>query len=231
MIKTNGNPLMTRLNRWKYATAALMSMAISTGAIVPMFVSTPASAQRIYGQSRSVSIPPGVTFPVAYDKDKVVVTPGETVPLTLTVATNIIDSGRNVLVPAGTQIVGQLQPVTRNGKQAVQFVAQELVFASGQRQYINASSPVITRTEKISKGADTGRILTDAAIGAGAASAISLITGDRKIQALEPIGGAAAGAAASVLLRKKQTDVFVLKPEQDLNVTLRSNLVLSRSNY
>lgn len=220
---------MTRLNRWKYATAALMSMAISTGAIVPMFVSTPASAQRIYGQSRSVSIPPGVTFPVAYDKDKVVVTPGETVSLTLRVASNIIDSGRNVLIPEGTQIVGQLQPVTRNGRQGVQFVAQELVYSSGQRQYVNASSPVITRTERISKAPDTNRVLTDAAIGAGAASAISLITGDRKIQVLEPVGGAAAGAAASVLLRKKQADVFVLKPEQDLNVTLRSNLVVSRS--
>lgn len=220
---------MTRFIRWKYATAALMSMAVSTGAIAPMFVSTPASAQRIYGQSRSVSIPSGVTFPVAYQKDKVVVNPGETLPLTLTVATNIIDSGRNVLIPAGTQIVGQLQPVTRNGKQAVQFVAQELVYSSGQRQYINASSPVITRTERISQGANTGKILTDAAIGAGAATAISLITGDRRVQVLEPVGGAAAGAAASVLLRKKQADVFVLKPEQDLNVILRSNLVVPRS--
>lgn len=220
---------MTRFIRWKYATAALMSMAVSTGAIAPMFVSTPASAQRIYGQSRSVSIPSGVTFPVAYQKDKVVVNPGETLPLTLTVATNIIDSGRNVLIPAGTQIIGQLQPVTRNGKQAVQFVAQELVYSSGQRQYINASSGVITRTERISQGANTGKILTDAAIGAGAATAISLITGDRRVQVLEPVGGAAAGAAASVLLRKKQADVFVLKPEQDLNVTLRSNLVVPRS--
>jgi len=189
MIKTNGNPLMTHLNRWKYATAALMSMVVSTGAIVPMFISTPASAQRIYGQSSSVSIPSGVTFPVAYDKDKVVVTPGETVPLTLTVATNIIDSSRNVLIPGGTQIVGQLQPVTRNGQKGVQFVAQELVFASGQRQSVNASSGVITRMEKITKGADTNRIVTDAAIGAGAASVISLITGDRRIQAIEPIGG------------------------------------------
>lgn len=220
---------MTRFIRWKYATAALMSMAVSTGAIAPMFVSTPASAQRIYGQSRSVSIPSGVTFPVSYQKDKVVVNPGETLPLTLTVATNIIDSGRNVLIPAGTQIVGQLQPVTRNNKKGVQFVAQELVYSSGQRQYINASSSVITRTETISKGADTGRILTDAAIGAGAATAISLITGDRRVQVLEPVGGAAAGAAASVLLRKKQADVFVLKPEQDLNVILRSNLVVPRS--
>ena len=220
---------MTRFIRWKYATAALMSMAVSTGAIAPMFVSTPASAQRIYGQSRSVSIPSGVTFPVAYEKNKVVVNPGETLPLTLTVATNIIDSGRNVLIPAGTQIIGQLQPVTRNNQKGVQFVAQELVYSSGQRQYINASSGVITRTERISQGANTGKILTDAAIGAGAATAISLITGDRRVQVLEPVGGAAAGAAASVLLRKKQADVFVLKPEQDLNVILRSNLVVPRS--
>jgi hypothetical protein len=72
--------------------------------------------------------------------------------------------------------------------------------------------------------------LTDAAIGAGAASVIALLTGNRSIEVLEPVAGGAAGAAASVLLRKKQQTVISIDPQQDLNITLRSNLLVSRSS-
>ncbi|MFN6219551.1 MAG: conjugal transfer protein TrbI, partial [Aphanizomenon sp.] len=141
---------------------------------------------------------------------------------------------RNILIPANTEVIGELQPVklnnrsSSNNQQGVRFVARELVFPSGQRLQIFANSKTITQTETISKGASTGQILTDAAIGAGAASLISLVTGNKKIEVLEPVGGAAAGALASVLLRKQKAEVFVLKPEEDLNITLTSNLVITR---
>lgn len=245
---------MTYLLRWKSGTAALMTMAIATSAIIPMIAFAPANAQYNIGQSRTVTIPANVSFPVTYEKDKVVVTPGESLSLTLKIANDIIDRNRNVLIPAGTEVVGRLEPVNldsysrdrdynnrdstrdrdynnNNNRQGVRFVAQELVFSSGQRQQINATSRTYTRTEKISKGSDTGSILTDAAIGAGAASVISLITGNRRIEVLEPIIGGAAGAAASVLLRKKEATVFVLRPEQDLRLTLNSNLNLVPYRY
>lgn len=240
---------MTHLLRWKSGTAALMTMAIATSAITPMITFAPANAQYNIGQSRTVTIPANVSFPVTYEKDKVVVTPGESLSLTLKIANDIIDRNRNVLIPAGTEVVGRLEPVNldsyssdrdynrdrdynnNNNRQGVRFVAQELVFSSGQRQQINATSRTYTRTEKISKGSDTGSILTDAAIGAGAASVISLITGNRRIEVLEPIIGGAAGAAASVLLRKKEATVFVLRPEQDLRLTLNSNLNLVPYRY
>ncbi|BAY97068.1 hypothetical protein NIES37_10050 [Tolypothrix tenuis PCC 7101] len=230
---------MTRLYRWKTGTAALMAMAITTGAIAPLFASAPASAQYNINQSRTVTIPANVTFPVTYEKEKVIVKPGERMDLTLKIASDIIDNNRNVLIPRGTDVVGRLEPVNlgsvysgdrnnNNNKQGVRFVAQELVFSSGRRQQISASSRTYSQVERISKGADTGSILTDAAIGAGAATLISLVTGNRKIEVLEPIIGAAAGAGASVLLRKNQADVFVLRPEQDLGITLNSRLLLSR---
>ncbi|MBW4687290.1 MAG: conjugal transfer protein TrbI [Komarekiella atlantica HA4396-MV6] len=240
---------MTHLIRWKSGTAALMTMAIATSAITPMIAFAPANAQYNIGQSRTVTIPANVSFPVTYEKDKVVVTPGESLSLTLKIANDIIDRNRNVLIPAGTEVVGRLEPVNLdsyssdrdynrdrdynndNSRKGVRFVAQELVFSSGQRQQINATSRTYTRTEKISRGADTGSILTDAAIGAGAASVISLITGNRRIEVLEPIIGGAAGAAASVLLRKKEATVFVLRPEQDLRLTLNSNLNLVPYRY
>ncbi|WP_017654769.1 hypothetical protein [Fortiea contorta] len=235
---------MAPLHRWKPGTAALMTMAITAGAITPLFTFSPVNAQFNNNgqynlrQSRTVTIPANrnVSFPLTYEKDKIVVTPGETVPITLKIASDIIDSNRNVLIPAGTEVVGRLEPVslsgsfrtdTNNQRQGVRFAAQELVFASGRRQQINATSRTYSQTERISKGTNTSSILTDAAIGAGAATAISLLTGNKKIEILEPIGGAAAGALASVLLRKNEADVFVVRPERDLAISLNSSLVLN----
>ncbi|GBE91170.1 conjugal transfer protein TrbI [Nostoc cycadae] len=235
---------MTHLYRLKSGAAAFMAMALTTGAIAPIIAVAPAQAQYNLGQSRSTTIPANVTLPVTYEKEKVVVTPGESMSLKLRIANDIIDRNRNVLIPARTEVVGRLEPVDLYGRNSpsnrnndnskgVRFVASELVFPSGRRLPINANSRTITETEKITKGADTGQILTDAAIGAGAASVISLLTGNRRIEVLEPVAGGAAGALASVLLRKKQADVFVLRPEEDLDITLTSNLVISRNttNY
>ncbi len=217
--------------RWQPSTAALMAIAITTGAATPLLSFAPALAQYNLNQSRTISIPSGVTLPVSYDKDKVSVKPGETLPLTLKISDNITDSNKNILIPANTQVVGELQPVnptSGNNQQGVRFVAQQLVFPSGQTQQISANSKTITQTETITKGPSTGQIATDAAIGAGAASVIALLTGNKKIEVLEPVGGAVAGAAASVLLRKKKSDVFVIRPTQDLAITLTSNLVITR---
>ncbi|MBW4596367.1 MAG: conjugal transfer protein TrbI [Brasilonema angustatum HA4187-MV1] len=229
---------MSQFHRWKSGAAGLMAMAITTGTIAPMFMFAPASAQSIFrGQgsqtpSGRISIPAGFTVPMTYDKDKIVVTPDETTRIKLRVAKNLVDSSRNVLIPEGSEIEGQLQPTTRNGQKGTYFVAQDLILPNGERQSINATSRAITRKETISKGGRTDKIVQDAAIGAGAASVISLITGDRKIQAIEPILGAGAGAAASVLLRRKNTEVIVIEPQRgDLDLTLRSSLFVSRGYY
>jgi hypothetical protein len=226
---------MNYRNYCQSGAAALMAITVTTGAITPMIAFAPAAhAQYNIGQSRITTIPSGVTFPVRYDKEKIVVSRGETLPLTLRIANNIIDRNRNVLIPAGTEVVGQLEPVYFDGRfstdrndqnniRGVRFVARELVYASGRRQTINANSQTFTQTENISKN-DSSKVLTDAAIGAGAAAAISLITGNRRIEILEPVGGAAAGALASILLRRKEAEVFVIRPEQDLRLSLNTNL-------
>lgn len=227
---------MTRLNYWKSGAAALMALTVTSGTVAPMIAFVPAANAQFIDQTRRVSIPTGVTFPVTYEKDQVVVSRGETVSLTLRIANNIVDSNRRVLIPAGTEVVGQLEPVYYNGNfsqdrndqnnvRGVRFIARELVYPSGNRQSINASSQTITRVEKIRKN-DTGKILTDSAIGAGAATVISLLTGNRRIEILEPVGGAAAGALTSVLLRKKEVEVFVVRPQQDLRLALNSNLTV-----
>jgi hypothetical protein len=225
---------MNTLDYWKYQSAALLA-AVTTTVAPMMIVYAPAHAQHNIGQTRTVTIPANanVTLPVTHEQERVVVVRGETLNLTLKISNDIIDGRRNILIPRNTEVIGQLEPVyfdnrnrDSNNVRGVRFVARELVFADGCRQSINASSGIITRTEKISRN-DTGKVLTDAAIGAGAATAISLITGNRRVEILEPLGGAAAGALASVLLRKKEVEAFVLRPEQDLRLGLNSNLVIN----
>lgn len=221
---------MSGLITWKSTAAALTTIAINTGAVIPWIYPNPAQAQFNFNQPRTITIPANVTLPVTYEKEKIILQPGERIPLTLRIANDIMDSNRNILIPANSEVTGELTPVNLRGdnRRGVRFVATELVLPNGKTQPISANSRTITRTETITKGSNTGQILTDAAIGAGAATLIALVTGNKKVEVLEPIGGAAAGALASVLLRKNRADVFVLRPEQDLAITLTSNLVLSR---
>ena len=239
---------MTRLHQWKSGTAALMAIAVTTTVISPLFSLAPANAQYNIGQNRTgqygnVTIPSGVALPVTYEKETITIAPGESKSLTLRIANDIIDRNRNVLIPAGTKVNGRLESVdldsysrdTRNddnqGK-GVRFVAQELEFSNGQRQSINATSRTYTTTERVSQKPNTSQVLTDAAIGGGAGLLGSLITGNRRIDDLKPVIGAAAGAGASVLLRKKEGNAFVLRPAQDLRLTLNSNLnLVPQSRY
>ncbi|WP_138499878.1 conjugal transfer protein TrbI [Nostoc sp. PA-18-2419] len=226
---------MTRIHRWKSGTAALMAMAVTTSVITPMITFAPANAQYT-GQYGNVTIPTGVNLPVTYEKETISIVPGESKSITLRISNDIIDRNRNVLIPAGTKVIGRLEPVDLDGYsrnddnkgKGVRFVAQELEFSNGRRQSINATSRTYTTTQRVSQGPNTGQVLTDAGIGAGAGLLGSLITGNNKVDDLKPVIGAAAGAGASVLLRKKQVNAFVIRPAQDLRLTLNSNLILSR---
>jgi len=86
-------------------------------------------------------------------------------PLTLTVAANIVNRSGSVLIPAGSQVIGQLQPA--NG--GSQFVARELAIYQSRRQPINATSRVINQTQ-VRRGANTGSIVKGAVVGAAAAA-------------------------------------------------------------
>ncbi len=186
-------------------------------------------------QQDQVSIPSGTRIPVRYDKaKKIVVAPDETTSLTLKVASDITNRNGTVLIPAGTQVVGQLEPAgrdtdseSRDSEKGTRFVAKELKFNSNRRHDIDATSQVITRTERVSKGASTGTLLTGAAAGAGAAALIAGVTGDKHIQALDVLGGAGVGTIGGALLGRKNADVIVVYPSRgDLDLTLRSDLAV-----
>lgn len=229
---------MNRVNSWHSGTAAFMALAVATSTITPLILSTSASAQLFpqqpypsrtypstnYPSSTQVTIPAGTSIPSRYDEaERIIVSPNETMSLTLTVATNIINRSGTVLIPAGSQIVGQIQPVYGGS----QFVARELVMSNNRRQSMNATSRVFSQTQEITRGSNTRSILKGAAIGAAAAAAVGAITGDRAIATEEVLGGAGLGALGGVLLGRRRAEVVVINPTTDLNLTLNSNLPLS----
>ena len=212
---------MSSFNSWKSGTAALMALAI-TSATAPLLTITPASAQIFSRPSTQLSIPTGTSIPVRYEKaEKIVVTPTETMPVTLTVAANVVNRSGRVLIPAGSQVIGELQPANKGS----QFVARELVTSQGRRQPIDATSRVISQTQ-VRQGANTGNILKGAAAGAAAAAALEGLTGNRKIGVGDILIGTGVGAAGGAVLGRTKADVVVINPDTDLDLTLRSNLAL-----
>ena len=169
-----------------------------------------------------VRIPAGNTIAVQYAKDKILLGPDEKVPLVLNVAQNIANSQGTILIPAGTQVVGELRTVSGGA----QFFASELVFANGQRKAINATSKVVTTTEKVDKGVNVGGLLQNAALGAAAAAAISAVTGDRAIATEEVLGGAGVGALIGLFLGRNSVTLASVNPNTDLALTLNSDLSL-----
>ena len=173
----------------------------------------------------SVTIPAGTSMPVKYERDKILVTKDETVPVTLAVAANITTSDGRVLIPAGSEVEGELRPAQGGS----QFVAKTLKMGS-QQMPINASSEVITKTETVSKGINVGNLVKNAALGTAAAAAISAVTGDKAIATEELLLGAGAGAIVNLIqtfLGRNSVDLVSIEPDTDLDLKLSSPLVIS----
>ncbi len=172
----------------------------------------------------AVTIPQGTAIPVKYDKaEKILVTKDETAPLTLTVSQSVVTQEGSVVIPAGSQVVGQLKPATGGS----QFVAEKLVLTTGQEYQLNASSEVITKTETVKKGTSTGSIIQNTVLGAGAAAAVSAVTGDRAIATEEVLGGAGIGALIGLFFGRNSVDLIAIDPDTDLQMTINQNLLVS----
>lgn len=171
-------------------------------------------------QNRS-SLSAGTIIPTQYEKDKIVVTPTETADLTLEVAEDVRSARGVVVIPAGSEIKGELRPVSGG----TQFVAEELILANGDRYPLNATSEVIDRREVITRRSDP-RWFEGVAIGAVAASILGEIFGD--IELWQVLGGAGVGALGSLLIRnREEVEVIVVDPATDLDLELQSNLQLT----
>lgn len=209
----NPNQTATRADVAAFVYQAL----VSTGQLPPV------QSPYIVGGMVGIKIPAGTTIPIRYPgADKILLAKNEApIPITMKVAQNVVTSQGQVLIPAGSDVVGQL----RTTPQGAQFVAGELVLPTGKRYPIDAASNLITTTEQIKKGVSTGKVVAGTLVGAGAALGIAAVTGDRKIEGWEVIPGAVVGAGLSLLFADR-VDLYSINPNTDLNLTLNSDLVI-----
>lgn len=224
-------PSLTTLNPIRNATRAEVAAFIYQ-ALVDQGQAQTISSQYIVNQNqtpvaRDITIPAGTSIPVKYVREKILVAPeDEILPLTLTVDRNITTADGKVLIPSGSEVVGEL----RSNKQGAQFVAQKLVM-NGQQMSVNATSETITKTETVRKGGgNIGTLVRNAALGTAAAAAISAVTGDKAIATEELLIGAGSGTVLSLIQRflgRNSVDLYVIEPDTDLDITLGSDLVIS----
>ncbi|MBW4522113.1 MAG: hypothetical protein KME16_20845 [Scytolyngbya sp. HA4215-MV1] len=219
--------------RWQSGTALVTAFGIASSTVLPLVIFAPVSASPLpyqvsqlfpsqrRSQANGTRIPAGTVIPVKYEKaEKVIVTPQETSPLTLTVSKNVRSTSGTLLIPFGSQVEGELRPAEGGS----QFVAKKLTLPNGTSYDLDASSEVVTRKETIRKGSSTSSILKGAAIGAAAAAIIAEIFGG--IDLKEVLIGAGAGALGGILLGRKSTEVVVIYPDTDLSLTLNSPLTI-----
>lgn len=217
----NPNRVATRAEVAAFIYQALVSAGQVAAINSPYIV----GQQQPQPQPQAVKIPAGTTIPVRYEQaERILVskTDPNPVPMTLKVAQNIVTSQGAVLIPAGSDVIGEL----RVNEGAAQFVAREIVLPSGQRLSVNATSETITTTETVNKGSSIGKVLAGAAVGSGVAAGVSAVTGDRKIAAWEVLIGTGTGALAGLFLNRDTAEFIAINPNSDLNLTLNSDLVI-----
>jgi hypothetical protein len=207
---------------YRSGLSVLLAFGLTTSVSAPLLLAIPATAQSFPNTLQRDRILAGTVISVEYpEAEKIVVMPNETVPLTITVAQDVVTSQGRVWIPAGAEIVGQLKPASGGS----QFVANEVIISTSQRFRLDANSQVVTRTETITKGASARSILGGAVIGAAAAAAIGAVVGDNAIATEEVLGGAGLGAITGVFVGRRKVDVVVVHPSEDLNLTLQSDIV------
>jgi hypothetical protein len=223
-------PNLRSLNPQRNATRAEVA-ALIYQALVSEGQATMISSQYIVGTTpiaTDFTIPAGITIPVKYVKEKILMAQeDEKLPITLIVEPSVTTSNGMVLIPAGSEIVGELRTIPN--QKGVQFVAQTIKI-NDKETAIDASSQVITTMETVSQGSTVVTLVRNAAIGAAAAAAIAAVTGDQAIATEEVLIGGGAGLVVGLIQRfvgRNSVDLYVVQPDTDLDLKLNSNLVIT----
>jgi hypothetical protein len=223
--------------RWHSSLAVLTALSLGAGTIAPLFAfERPANAgifaqqdnggllQNRISQSSSGRVRAGTTVEVEQpDGKRIVLTPDETVAVTLVTRDPVRSQSGTILIPRGTKIEGQFRPA----QDGTEFVARRIIFRDGTERNINARTNIVNYRKKIQRGTNTDPIWQGALVGGGASVLISSIVTRPGI--FKTLAGAGAGALAGYLIGgRKRTEVIVVDPDQPLSLTFDSDLVVSR---
>lgn len=213
-----------------WRSTLLIALSITPFVIPAISIPSPSFAQRNLPREVSATIPAGTRIPIKYQAaQRIMVASDEPgpIPLTLIVARDIITPQPSLLIPAGTQVVGELVTIQEFG--SAQFVAKQLVLSDGKILNIRASSPIISRTQRITKSPRLSRILANTALGTGAAAAITAVSEDVSITSGQVLLNSGFGSTPELIGRFRNQEIVRLisiEPERDLTLTLNADLIL-----
>lgn len=220
-------------------TARALTVGLTLSLILPLFGATRATAQFQQQRDRDreyqdeypsprnerrrsdAVVPEGTLISVRHSEaETIIVSPEETLPVTLEVREDITSRRGTILIPEGSEIIGEIEPY-RDGSR---FVAEEIILRNRESIDLYATSETVTERQEIEEGVDLGGVLEKALIGAAAAAILADITGD--IDLREVLVGAGLGAIVGVIVDRNTAEVIVIDPNRDLDLTLQSDLVL-----
>ncbi|MCM1983610.1 hypothetical protein [Lyngbya confervoides] len=222
-----------RTTQWKATLALLLTLGLGTGPMIPLLTAGPATAQifRRGGSSndtRTFRVVRGTRIPAEYrdgETNKILVSPRETLDLTLETKAPVRSTQGTVIIPAGSRIEGQLEPY----QDGVRFVADRLILEDGTSEDLDATSRVISRRENLEGRSRDDSIWQGALVGGAAATVISAIVTDVGIA--KTLAGAGAGALAGWLIgrdRNQSKEVVLVYPDTDLDLTVNETFLLRR---
>lgn len=236
---------MLMCDRWQSKAAGIMALGMLSATGFPLVSALEAQAssfssgdsdtlylsQSLFDSAR-LTVPAGTQLQTTYEEvgedgeevEKIILAPDETVEATLVVEETLYSTMGTVLIPAGSEVTGTLRPLAGE-TMGTQFYADTLQFPDGREFELNATSRPITRTETITEETDRD-FVKGAVIGAAAAAVLSEIIGD--IDIIEVLGGAGLGALGILIFggNEEEVEVVVVDPNQDLDLTLQSDLRL-----
>ena len=184
----NPNQLASRADVSAFLCQSLVGTGQTASTVPTQYIAGATQSQPTQAQSNQVSA--GTSIAVKYSAaQRIIVSPNETAPVSLTVAQDVRNNQGGVVIPAGSQVIGQLQPAQGGS----QFVASQVI-VNGRQVALNASSTVITQTSDV-RDPNFGTILGGAALGTAASAVIQGVTGDKTITGQTTILGTVLGSA------------------------------------
>jgi hypothetical protein len=241
---------MTRFSGFSSGTAALLMFGMTASAVAPLVISAPtiaatfsnannqlnrpfsessyiASSILIENQSLKLKVAKGSKLDVIYTTSKkVVLTPGETMNMTLLVANDIKNSQGQVLIPKNSQIEGQLiSRYSSSDFKGAQFVAQKLIIGKKSYNNINATSALIKNQQSTNNIFGIGKTLQNATMTVAAQAALAKITGQR--MNVGDILSSVLTSRAQDNQPKDKDQLIIIEPQKDLSLTLGSDFYVN----
>ena len=164
----------------------------------------------------------GTKIPVRYERSpRILLTKEESFSLTLIVARDIKNKQGRVIIPHGSQILGEIRPLSLGSR----FFSERLLIYNQNQSIkaysLNAISPWINQVETLVKGINPDNLLKGATLGEAAGAVIAALKGEQPLNQ-EILQRAGLEALTGWLLSGERVELLSIVPERDLTLTLES---------